>query len=140
LRIILMVDNEQHISLLEQFDAEKPWDIFVKINVGSQRAGVPMGSSALQSLVKRAETSTHVRIYGFYCHAGHSYAGKNSEQAQETLGLEVSSVLNAAALLPADRELILSIGSTPTAHVVSSLKTQLPDNVKLELHAGEPAR
>ncbi|KAI1847167.1 hypothetical protein JX266_006707 [Neoarthrinium moseri] len=136
LRILLMVDNEQQVSLLERFGADQPWDIFIKIDVGTHRAGVLAGSSALHSLVKRAEASNHAQIYGFYCHAGHSYASRTSEQAQQTLSEEFSSVIGASGLLPADRELVVSIGSTPTAHVVSSLKAQLPGNTKLELHAG----
>ncbi|KAI8667071.1 D-ser-dehydrat domain-containing protein [Fusarium sp. Ph1] len=137
LRILLMVDNEQQIALLEQSDSSKqPWDIFVKLDVGSHRAGVETNSKALHSLVERAEKSSAVSIYGFYCHAGHSYAGRSRNEAEETLNVEVSSVLSAAKLLPSDRNMVISVGSTPTAHVVESLKASMPANIKLELHAG----
>ncbi|KAJ4194924.1 hypothetical protein NW755_002344 [Fusarium falciforme] len=137
LRILLMVDNEQQIALLEQSDSSKqPWDIFVKLDVGSHRAGVETNSQALHSLVERAEKSSAVSIYGFYCHAGHSYAGRSRNEAEETLNVEVSSVLSAAKLLPSDRNIVISVGSTPTAHVVESLKASMPANIKLELHAG----
>ncbi|KAL2682877.1 hypothetical protein Neosp_007335 [[Neocosmospora] mangrovei] len=137
LRILLMVDNEQQIALLEQSDSSKqPWDIFVKLDVGSHRAGVETNSQALNSLVERAEQSSAVSIYGFYCHAGHSYAGRSRNEAEETLNVEVSSVLSAAKLLPSDRNIVISVGSTPTAHVVESLKASMPSNIKLELHAG----
>ncbi|EEU39412.1 uncharacterized protein NECHADRAFT_100868 [Fusarium vanettenii 77-13-4] len=137
LRILLMVDNEQQIALLEQSDSSKqPWDIFVKLDVGSHRAGVETNSQALNNLVERAEQSSAVSIYGFYCHAGHSYAGRSRNEAEETLNVEVSSVLSAAKLLPSDRNIVISVGSTPTAHVVESLKASMPANIKLELHAG----
>ncbi|RSL72047.1 hypothetical protein CEP53_001297 [Fusarium sp. AF-6] len=137
LRILLMVDNEQQIALLEQSDSSKqPWDIFVKLDVGSHRAGVETNSKALHNLVERAEKSSAVSIYGFYCHAGHSYAGRSRNEAEETLNVEVSSVLSAAKLLPSDRNIVISVGSTPTAHVVESLKASMPTNIKLELHAG----
>ncbi|RSL96919.1 hypothetical protein CEP52_011190 [Fusarium oligoseptatum] len=137
LRILLMVDNEQQIALLEESDSSKqPWDIFVKLDVGSHRAGVETNSKALHSLVERAEKSSAVSIYGFYCHAGHSYAGRSRNEAEETLNVEVSSVLSAAKLLPSDRDIVISVGSTPTAHVVESLKASMPTNIKLELHAG----
>ncbi|RSM09992.1 hypothetical protein CDV31_007398 [Fusarium ambrosium] len=137
LRILLMVDNEQQIALLEESDSSKqPWDIFVKLDVGSHRAGVETNSKALHSLVERAEKSSAVSIYGFYCHAGHSYAGRSRNEAEETLNVEVSSVLSAAKLLPSDRNIVISVGSTPTAHVVESLKASMPTNIKLELHAG----
>ncbi|KAF5020235.1 hypothetical protein F66182_7752 [Fusarium sp. NRRL 66182] len=137
LRVILMVDNEQQISFLEESASSKqPWDIFIKLDVGSHRAGVETNSDALNGLVERAEKSSAVNIYGFYCHAGHSYAGRSRNEAEETLNVEVSSVLKAARLMPSDRRLVISVGSTPTAHVVESLKASMPDNIALELHAG----
>ncbi|OBS28507.1 hypothetical protein FPOA_02443 [Fusarium poae] len=137
LRVQLMVDNEQQVTFLEESSSSKqPWDIFIKLDVGSHRAGVEANSDALHRLVERAEKSSAVNIYGFYCHAGHSYGGRSRKEAEETLNIEVSSVLSAAKLLPSDRRLIISVGSTPTAHVVESLKASMPENVTLELHAG----
>ncbi|CAG9944310.1 unnamed protein product [Clonostachys rosea f. rosea IK726] len=136
IRILLMVDCEQQITALEKAGFDNPWDVFIKLDVGTHRAGVMYNSSSLNRLVERAEASSAVRIHGFYCHAGHSYGGRSRSQAEDALGLELSSALDAAKLLPDDRELIVSIGSTPTAHVVQSLKALAPTNVKLELHAG----
>ncbi|KAG5665750.1 hypothetical protein KAF25_009875 [Fusarium avenaceum] len=137
LRIMLMIDNEQQVSFLEESATSKqPWDVMIKLDVGSHRAGIASNSNELNRLVERAEKSSSVNIYGFYCHAGHSYGGRSREEAEETLNVEVSSVLSAAKLLPSDRDLVISVGSTPTAHVVESLKASMPDNIKLELHAG----
>lgn len=131
-----MVDNEQHIDLLEDQGQAQPWDIFVKIDVGSHRAGVSAASPSLRKLVNRAEASQHVNLIGFYCHAGHSYAGRSPDEAEKTLHAEISGVLDAALLLPTSRKLTVSIGATPTAHVVKSLKASIPSNIRLELHAG----
>ncbi|KAJ4003559.1 hypothetical protein NW766_012007 [Fusarium irregulare] len=137
LRIQLMVDNEQQVSFLEESSSSKqPWDIFIKLDVGSHRAGVELKSDSLNRLVERAEKSSAVNIYGFYCHAGHSYGGRSRQEAEETLNVEVSSVLSAAKLLPSSRRLVISVGSTPTAHVVESLKASMPENLHFELHAG----
>jgi D-serine ammonia-lyase len=135
-KIVLMIDSEQHVAALEKYGAKEAWEVFVKVDVGSSRAGVLAGSSALQSLVKRADESPAVQIYGFYCHAGHSYASRTSAEAEAVLQTELSGVLDAAKLLPADREVFVSIGSTPTAHVAKSLQEKLATSVKLELHAG----
>lgn len=132
-----MVDNEQHIELFENQGQAQPWDVFVKIDVGSHRAGVSTASPSLRKLVNRAEASQHVNLIGFYCHAGHSYAGRSPEEAEATLHAEISGVLDAASLLPASRKLTVSIGATPTAHVVKSLKATIPSNIRLELHAGK---
>lgn len=133
-----MVDNEQQVTYLDKLGTEgtAAWDIFIKIDVGSHRAGVLAGSSSLRSLVEKAEKSAAVNIVGFYCHAGHSYAGRSITDVEKTLYDEISGVLDASSLLPANRKLWVSIGSTPTAHVVKSLKATLPANVELELHAG----
>ncbi|KAG9502501.1 hypothetical protein J7337_005329 [Fusarium musae] len=137
LRIMLMVDNEQQVKFLEESPSSKqPWDVFIKLDVGSRRAGVEANSAALNRLVERAQKSSAISIYGFYCHAGHSYGGRSRDEAEKTLNIEVSSVLAAAKLLPSDHQLVISVGSTPTAHVVESLKASMPDNIKLELHAG----
>lgn len=136
MKILLMIDNEQHVHILEAYNAPTPWDVFIKLDVGSRRAGVDSESPALRSLVERAERSSAVNIYGFYCHAGHSYNGRDKEAAETLLNVEIASVLNAASLLPRSRDLVVSIGATPTAHVVRALKHQIPSNIKLELHAG----
>ncbi|KAF4124655.1 D-serine ammonia-lyase [Geosmithia morbida] len=134
--ISLMVDHEQQIDALEAFGADRPWDIFIKLDVGSRRAGVSTGSSRLAQLIQRADRSTAVSIQGIYCHAGHSYGGRSRDEAESTLGVEISRALGAAALLPADRELVVSVGATPTAHVIESMRSTVPANIKLELHAG----
>ncbi|PNP75424.1 hypothetical protein FNYG_11228 [Fusarium nygamai] len=137
LRLMLMVDNEQQVEFLEESPSSKqPWDVFIKLDVGSRRAGVEANSVALNRLVERAQKSSAISIYGFYCHAGHSYGGRSRDEAEKTLNIEVSSVLAAAKLLPSDHQLVISVGSTPTAHVVESLKASMPENIKLELHAG----
>lgn len=35
-----------------------------------------------------------------------------------------------------DRRIVVSVGSTPTAHVVKRLQGALPEGMELELHAG----
>ncbi|EGU77372.1 hypothetical protein FOXB_12113 [Fusarium oxysporum f. sp. conglutinans Fo5176] len=107
IRIQLMVDNEQQITCLDNFPTEstQPWDIFIKIDVGSHRAGIQPDSSLLCRLVAKAEKSHSVNIAGIYCHAGHSYAGRSPAEAERTLQDEILGVLSASKLLPATRKL-----------------------------------
>ncbi|KAF4840885.1 D-serine dehydratase [Colletotrichum siamense] len=140
-KILLMVDHEKQIDLLEESanksaDAQAPWDIFIKLDVGSKRAGVPLSSERLQKLIQRANESSVVSLYGFYCHAGHSYGCKTQEEAAGVLADEVNGVISAAKLIVGEQQLTLSVGATPTAHVVCTLQTAIPSNVTLELHAG----
>ncbi|KAK2052672.1 alanine racemase domain-containing protein [Colletotrichum caudatum] len=140
--ILLMIDHEKQISLLEDFAKKNPgapagaWDVYIKLDVGTRRAGLPPGGERLQGLVRRADGSPAVSLYGFYCHAGHSYASRTRREAESYLADEIAGVLSAARLVVGDRRLTLSVGATPTAHVVGSLRTAIPDNVTLELHAG----
>ncbi|KAM0326728.1 hypothetical protein ACHAQA_006601 [Verticillium albo-atrum] len=141
LRIILIVDHDQQLEALEDFERmttppSDPWPVFIKIDVGSRRAGVPAQSPRLEALVARAKRSHAVRVIGFYCHAGHSYGGRSTEAAEEALKQELDGLLHATSLMKPDEQVLLSLGSTPTAHVITKLRASLPSNVKLELHAG----
>lgn len=140
IRILLMIDSEQQIDALEAFQKEvpssEPWPIFIKVDVGSRRAGVPPASPRLAALVHRSEGSSSVSVVGFYAHAGHSYGGRSPSEAENFLSEEVTGVISAARLIPDGRPIIVSLGSTPTAHVVGALKAKAPPNVFLELHAG----
>ena len=91
-----------------------------------------------------------IYLYGFYCHAGDSYASTSLSQASSFLSLEVDAVNTAAGLAlavlsgspgyaPREQPFVLSVGSTPTAHAASaSNKIRLASllNGSLELHAG----
>lgn len=134
-----MIDNEAQIQHLEDFaksNPSQPWEVFIKIDVGSHRAGMETSSPALPKLIQRVEESPAASVYGFYCHAGHSYGCRSTESAASVLRTELEGVLKAAEFLKG-RKVVVSVGSTPTAHVVREIG-QMPDNVEVELHAGMP--
>lgn len=137
-----MIDHEQQVQLLEDFVKDscevKNWQVFIKLDVGSRRAGVPTDSSGLKSLIKRAGISHAVSVYGVYCHAGHSYGCRDLESVENVLQSELDGVLGASRMINTyGGRLVLSIGSTPTAHAIRFIKDRLPPNSTLELHAGE---
>lgn len=152
----LMVDSAEQLDVLENFFSEKkckPWSIFVKINMGTNRAGLVNDSDGLAELLGRAfkddKIQRAVNVYGFYCHAGHSYASKSVSEAQSHLFEEIKHANKAAAraveLLPSLKDnLVISVGATPTAHSSASLTHEhlllyLGDIQlagQLELHAG----
>lgn len=139
-RILVMIDHEQHVDLLEAFNQSTKssyiWHAFVKIDVGSKRAGLPSTSHRLQDLIRRVERSLVVNIHGFYCHAGHSYACRTSDDVEEMLRAEVDNVSRAANLMSSTKPLVLSVGATPTVHILRRLQADLPPYLKLEVHAG----
>ncbi|KAG8684557.1 hypothetical protein FRC09_015309 [Ceratobasidium sp. 395] len=149
----LMVDHPYQIRALEAFDRQHPskdpslakWSAFIKIDVGTKRAGLTPGSVDLHGLVDTLIPSSAVSIYGFYAHAGHSYASTSQAQAAANLQTEISSVNAAAAYalskyiaqnLPTPK-FVLSVGATPTAHAASGkIEFPTPLNGTVELHAG----
>ena len=88
-------------------------------------------------------------VYGFYTHAGQSYASTSLPEASSFLSAEVDAVNTAAGLalsllaeIPSAAPrapFVLAVGSTPTAHaatVETRAKLAALLNGTLELHAG----
>ena len=117
-----------------------------------RRAGVSPASPFFESLLSLLFASPAISLYGFYCHAGNSYASTSLPQASSILSAEVEAVNTAAGLALAmlsgspsyavrEQPFVLAVGSTPTAHAASAeTKAQLGLllNGTLELHAGTP--
>lgn len=149
----LMLDSEDQLaSLLEYSQSNlttKKWSLFIKVDCGTARAGLPQGSKSLHSLITRAlssEMRNVVEVYGFYCHAGHSYSTKTPEQAKAVLVEELTAADSACrfaqSILPAGEmhKFIISVGATPTAHAAARLTSSELAALNLaglpELHAG----
>ncbi|KAJ3524613.1 hypothetical protein NMY22_g10919 [Coprinellus aureogranulatus] len=152
--VTLLLDNPKQVQFLE--DAQnagglrKQWKAFVKVNGGTNRAGVAPKSKEMDKLVSVILESSAVSLHGFYAHAGNSYASTSLTEAQSYLSGEVQMV-NDSALFALEKyrnaiesgentsPLVLSVGSTPTAHASgSSAKELLKETLHgtLELHAG----
>ena len=94
--------------------------------------------------------SPAVSIYGFYCHAGQSYASTSLDEASQFLSAELKAVNDAAEIATSvisrmntvsshNIPFVLSVGSTPTAHAATpETKANLLSSLrgKLEIHAG----
>lgn len=145
--IRLMIDHPCQLDLIMKYSKEngltKPWSFFVKVNMGTNRAGMITGSEELNELIKYALKSEHkeyLSLYGFYCHAGHSYASHNSDEASGFLRQEITAANEAAKIaksIDESLDLTISVGSTPTAHSFGLVDTKDMGLVAdLELHAG----
>lgn len=153
----ILVDSPAQVQALESYNLERdrrmPWSVFVKVECGGKRAGLSPGSAEFKALLLALLGTPAVSIYGFYCHAGQSYASTSAEEASSFLSGELEAANTAAKfaqeLLNAthlesnhQQPFILSVGSTPTAHafrtptrsVLAKLHGELSG--KLELHAG----
>lgn len=167
--ISVMIDHPDQIAFLKHFHtlAGIPAGVFVKVDTGYHRAGLPPTGLNKADLLKRlaqAECDGHARLTGVYSHSSLSYGGSTPEEAMGHLTAEITgcrdAVRNHLDLLP-DRELVISVGATPQAASVQNL-LQSPDSaatasaeahalrellrdplpgarVKIELHAGNYA-
>ncbi|EJD04107.1 uncharacterized protein FOMMEDRAFT_140172 [Fomitiporia mediterranea MF3/22] len=150
----LHVDHPDQIAALEAFESQRTEprrrSVFVKVDCGDKRAGIPVTSILFEAFLSRLISSPVVSIHGFYSHQGGSYASASLDEAAGFLSRELEAVNTAAglalALLAGAPEVtshstpfVLSVGSTPTMHAATAdtklkLKQQL--NGLLELHAG----
>ncbi|KAH8100676.1 hypothetical protein BXZ70DRAFT_938277 [Cristinia sonorae] len=145
----VMVDHPIQVEAIERFEDTKStnrrWSVFIKVDAGGKRAGLEPSSPAFQELLKSALLSQNISVYGFYCHAGNSYASRSPEEASSWLTIEIDAVNTAArmakSLLPESNRdpFVLAVGSTPTAHSATpENKAKLASVLHgtLEIHAG----
>lgn len=120
------------------------------LTLTARRAGLVPTSPYFESLLTTVFSSTAVSVYGFYTHAGQSYASTSLTEASSFLSVEVDAVNAAAGLAlallqgkpgaaPRNDPFVLAVGSTPTAHAATAeTRDKLASllNGTLELHAG----
>ncbi|KAK4241555.1 putative serine dehydratase domain-containing protein [Achaetomium macrosporum] len=128
----LMIDHPsqlQPLAAITRLSAHRPL-IFLKIDTSYGRAGVTPSSQACAELIDAvlaAEREGTCILHGLYSHAGHSYAARDGVEdvlgylEREFTGLaEVARLIKAKATTDEGekKELVLSVGATPTATVV----------------------
>lgn len=129
--VSVLVDYPSQVDLAVQLARAAGTDItvFVKIDVGSQRAGVVPGSPTFLSLAQ-AVCEAHytpgngVLLHGFYSHAGHAYDARSPAAAMDHLAKEFQALAAAARALHAvatrvcgqdmPLDVVLSAGASPT--------------------------
>lgn len=124
-----MVDHVDQVPLLATLTSKSggnPPLVFLKVNVGSNRAGVIPDTPACSALVDSllaSEAAGESALLGLYCHAGHSYATRQDWEAMGILGAEFEALRKVAELVrdrraPGKEPLVLSVGATPTATTI----------------------
>ena len=153
----LFVDHPEQLKTLVQID-EAVWPskipIFVKIDAGYHRAGVPPDSDVLEKISTILASQDRVKLIGAYAHMGHSYSSSSPKEALQYLRSEIEGALAGAerlirALPSTEQRMTISIGATPTAtsfqHLLSersdhieflNLLDKVGKNFDLEIHAG----
>ncbi|EME39790.1 hypothetical protein DOTSEDRAFT_74629 [Dothistroma septosporum NZE10] len=131
----LFVDHPAHVKLLANL-SDDTWPgrvpVWVNIDVGYHREGVPAGSKQLADIAYALTASQKVTLGGIYTHYGLSYDVSSPEEALESMatelrGLEEGAVAflkSAGANISSKADaskVVLSLGATPTATAIQNL-------------------
>ncbi|PWW78182.1 hypothetical protein C7212DRAFT_281106 [Tuber magnatum] len=135
LEISVLVDHPAQVRALKTVGVH--WNIYVKLDMGTHRAGIEHDSPAFGELLACVKESG-IGLVGFYCHAGHSYSVSDSDEALALLRKEVDAAVDAAGkaeargiLPPQCTGWTLSVGATPT--IISTAGAGIPGQVQPKL-------
>ena len=136
--VSLMIDNTAQLQVLPIFKdiTGFPVKVFVKIDVGYGRAGLPPESHETAKLFKAIfdlrEFGRNYCLHGLYSHAGDSYGGSSNIEAMDRLMQEIQGLTRAADLAvsiatdmghpQSNKKYVLSVGATPTATSIENLQ------------------
>ncbi len=133
--INVIVDNEDgFLKFHERLVACKSSvqiGVFIKVDTGYHRAGIPISSPQFNRLVQAVLSKTEdgtVKLVGFYSHSGQSYAGNSEDDAAAGLIEELVRVEEAVQAVSSSQQqqlgkLVLTVGATPTVTATQNLLT-----------------
>ncbi|KAK2139691.1 hypothetical protein LSH36_1654g00017 [Paralvinella palmiformis] len=116
----LLVDNRKHIEMLNACPLSdgKLWSVYLAVDTGSAREGIPWNDNSLTELVELITSSAHLKFSGLYTHEGTaSYSVRGSEKVGEVANTTVDRILHIVDRLKKNGIMCddISIGATPTA-------------------------
>lgn len=131
----LFVDHPEHIKLVSDIPPDL-WPgripIWVNIDVGYHREGVPARSQQLADIAYSLTSSKRTHLAGLYTHMGHSYGVSSPEEALQFMmaelegleegAIEFLKIAGAHETNSADAtKVTLSLGATPTTTSTQNL-------------------
>ncbi|KAH7305957.1 putative serine dehydratase domain-containing protein [Stachybotrys elegans] len=129
--ITVMIDHADQLALVEQFNdlAGFPACIFIKVDTGYHRAGLPPSGLNKDDLIPRVahlESQGKAQLLGLYSHSSLSYNDSTPEEAMANLEGEINGCLEAlnknSHLFPQDKELVISTGASPQVTAIENLR------------------
>ncbi len=123
LHLELLVESIEGVTLLAQRLLTEV-DIWIKVDAGSHRTGIPVeDNAALFALAKEIRSHKKLRLRGILTHAGHTYKAGSAEKVKE-IYFECVGKMEAARQALTDAELPpveISWGDTPSCALVEDL-------------------
>ncbi|ATY59741.1 Alanine racemase [Cordyceps militaris] len=139
--LAVLVDDADQLKHLSQFhdEAKFPAAVYVKVDTGYHRAGLPpwgINKDSLLSDLVALDISGIVDFVGLYSHSSLSYNDSTPAQAMANLEGEITGCLDALAknheLFPTNKAFVISVGASPQ---VSSVENLVAEDSKLSTAA-----
>jgi len=124
IKLNLLVNNLETTEFLEQ-NIEKSTDIWIKVDVGYHRAGIPWNNfSYILEIAKKIESSSKLNFKGILVHSGNSYKSSSKSEILEvhTEALERIGSLRKKFSENSFNSIKVSAGDTPTASVADDFE------------------
>lgn len=115
ININLLVDSYEVLEILEKKLIDKI-NIYLKVNVGYDRAGVNYDDNLLEGIISYSESSSKLNFKGFLTHFGDTYYSKSSIEIHERFENSINKISDLNKKFP-DYE--ISIGDTPSSSLVN---------------------
>lgn len=114
----ILIASRELVQLLEQ-QLTHPVNVFIKINIGNNRAGLePDNFDEIANIVAALRETSLMNFSGFLGHAGNSYACRNSDDILQVHKTSIAHLVKLKEHFSQDYpNLILSTGDTPTCSV-----------------------
>ena len=134
--ISVLVDNERQLEHVSLFygHARFPAGVFLKIDTGYHRAGLPptgVNKSGLVESLMRLEQQGRATFIGLYSHSSLSYADSTPQKALLNLENEIKGCLDALTinshLFPVAQNLTISVGASPQVTSIETLTNPTQD-------------
>ncbi|KAK1994854.1 hypothetical protein LX36DRAFT_660166 [Colletotrichum falcatum] len=147
--LAVMVDHPAQLESVERLRdlTGFPAGVFVKVDTGYHRAGLPpaaLNKGGLLERLVRLEADGRAAFVGVYSHSSLSYRDTTADQAMRNLAAEIegcSEALRANAgllLTRGPREVVVSVGATPQVTAVENLTAAAAAGAATAAAAGGP--
>lgn len=115
------VDSAEAVRALE--GTGRPLSVWLEIDCGYGRSGVPYGDDEVLELARRIEETDRLRLAGCFTHAGHAYHAETPARIREIAEEERTAMVSAGDRLRAGgvEPGTLSVGSTPGMSLAARL-------------------
>ena len=115
IKINLLVDSYDVLEILEKKLRNKI-NIYIKVNVGYNRAGVDYESDSINDIISYSDSSSKLNFKGFLTHFGDTYNSKSSIEIRDSFENSINKISDLNKKFP-DYE--ISIGDTPSSSLVN---------------------